>query len=78
MKEHEFTLVLATEPDEETADRLYGIFDDGTISTVAGVSQIQFHRQADSLEEAMRSAITQVRSAGLEVANVEIEPAVLV
>jgi len=40
MKPHEFTLVLTADPDDEQADRMYGTFDDGTISTVAGVPQI--------------------------------------
>ena len=74
MKEHEFTLILTADPDEEEADRLYGIFDDGTIATVAGVPQIHFYRQALSLEEAMRSAILDVISGGFNVARMEIEP----
>ena len=37
MKEHEFTLILTTDPSEEEADRLYGCCDDGTLSTIAGV-----------------------------------------
>ena len=74
MKEHEFTLVLADDPDEEGADRLYGVVSDGTISTIAGVPQIHFHREARSLEEAIRSALSDVGSAGFRVARVEIEP----
>ena len=54
MKEHQFTLVLTSDPSEEEADRLYGVFNDGTISTVAGVPQVHFHREASSLEEAIR------------------------
>ena len=53
MKEHEFTLVLTAEPNEALADQLYGLFDDGTILTIAGVPQIHFHRAALSLEEAI-------------------------
>ena len=74
MKEHEFTLILTADPTDEEADKLYGIFNDGTISTVEGVPQIHFHREAGSLEEAMRSAIGDVRSAGLNVSRVEMEP----
>lgn len=74
MKEHEFTLVLVDDPDEDGADRLCRILNDGTISTIAGVPQIHFHRQATSLEEAIRSAIVDVGSAGLRVARVEMEP----
>jgi hypothetical protein len=74
MKEHEFTLILRDEPSEEEADVLYGVFNDGTISTIAGVPQIHFHREARSLEEAMRGAIGDVRSAGFSVERVELEP----
>ena len=74
MKVHEFTLVLTADPNEEEADRLYATFNDGTISTIAGVPQVHFHRQAGSLEEAIRSAIDDVRSQGFDVARVQMEP----
>ena len=74
MKQHEFTLVLTADPDDEQADRMYGTFDDGTIATIAGVPQVHFHRDAESLEEAIRSAIGDVRSVGFDVARVELEP----
>ena len=74
MKEHEFTLILTADPNEEEADRLYGIFNDGTLSTITGVPQIRFHRSAPSLEEAIASAIADVGSGGFDTARVEIEP----
>ena len=74
MKEHQFTLILTSDPNEEQAEQLYATFDDGTISTIAGVPQVHFHRRAKSLEEAIRSAIGSVRSAGFDVARVEMEP----
>jgi hypothetical protein len=74
MREHEFTLILTADPTEAQADSLYGTFDDGTISTIAGISQIHFHRQAASLEEALRSAIGDVQSSGFTVERVEMEP----
>lgn len=74
MKEHQFTLILTADPNEEQADTLYGIIDDGTISTIAGVPQIHFHREAPSLEEAIRSAIADARSAGFDAERVEIQP----
>lgn len=74
MTEHEFTLILSVEPDEEQADRLYSIIDDGTLCSVAGVPQIHFHRQAGSLVEAIRSAIADVRRAAFDVIRVEIAP----
>lgn len=74
MKEHEFTLILTTDPNVDDVDRLYGRFDDGTIATIAGTPQIHFHREAESLVEAIRSAIGDVREVGFDVARVEIEP----
>lgn len=76
MKEHEFTLVLATpERSEEDANRLYEAgCTDGSISTSGGVTRVDFHRQAPTLKEAIRSAITNVQSAGFQVAHVRREP----
>jgi len=77
MKEHEFTIVLTTDPTDDDAEQLYSSFNDGTISTLAGVPQILFHRQAASLEDAIRSAARDVRSAGLQIERVELQPDML-
>ena len=74
MKVHEFTLILTADPNEEESDRLYSIFDDGTLVTIAGVPQVHFHREAPSLEDAIGSALAQVRKAGFDALRVEIEP----
>lgn len=74
IKEHEFTLILTADPSEQQADRLYGRFDDGTIATIAGDPQIHFHRQAGSLEDAIRTAIGDVQAVGFTVERVEMEP----
>jgi hypothetical protein len=74
MKEHDFTLVLATDPTEDEAGRLYAAFNDGTIATISGLAYIHFHREAISLEQAIRSAIDDVRGVGIDVARVEMEP----
>jgi hypothetical protein len=74
MKEHEFTLILGSDPLEKDADALFGTFNDGTISTMIGIPQIHCHRESSSLEEAIRSAISDVRRGGFEVQRVEIEP----
>lgn len=76
MKEHEFALVLATpEESEEDANRLYEAgCADGSISTSGGVTRIDFHRRAPSLEHAIRSAIANVQAAGFRVSQVQLEP----
>jgi hypothetical protein len=76
MAKYEFTLILAGAPEltEEAADRLFEAgCNDGTPGTCNGVFSIDFHRQAPSLEEAIRSAIANVKSAGYEVEHVEME-----
>jgi hypothetical protein len=76
MKKFEFTLIFKGhwELTEEMADALFEAgCDDGTPGTCNGVFSIDFHREADSLESAIRSAITDVKSAGYEVARVQIE-----
>jgi hypothetical protein len=77
MKEHEFTIVLTVEPNDQDAESMYSTFNDGTISTISGVPQILFHREAPSLEEAIRTAVRDVRSTGFEVQRVEMQPDML-
>jgi hypothetical protein len=76
MHKYDFTLILG-EPLELTDDIADALFaagcDDGTPGTCHGVFSIDFHREAASLEAAIRSAIENVRTAGYEVARVEIE-----
>ena len=69
-----FRLVLKTKPTEAKADKFYGICTDGTLAISAGVGHVRFHRAADSLEEALRSALADVHAAGLTVKRVEMEP----
>jgi hypothetical protein len=73
VREHEFTLVLTTDPSEDDSEKLYAAFNDGTIATIAGTPQIHFHCEAESLEVAIRSAIGDIRAAGFDVARVEME-----
>ena len=76
MTDYEFTVILAEpEESEEDANKLYEAgCADGSISTSGGVTRIDFHRRAFSLEEAIRSAIGNVQAAGFHVAHVLIEP----
>ena len=76
MNKYDFTLILAEslELTDGIADALFEAgCDDGTPGTCNGVFSIDFHREAASLEEAIRSAIKDVRTAGYEVTRVEIE-----
>jgi hypothetical protein len=76
MTKYGFSLILRgqVELTEEVADKLFEAgCDDGTPGTCHGVFSIDFHREANSLEEAIRSAISNVKSLGYEVERVEIE-----
>jgi len=76
MKKYEFRLILKGSPEltEEIADELFQAgCDDGTPGTCNGVFSIDFHRDADSLEAAINSAIKNVKAAGYDVEHVQIE-----
>jgi len=76
MKKYEFSLILKGSPEltEDIADELFEAgCDDGTPGTCNGVFSIDFHREGDSLEAAINSAIKNVESAGYEVEHVQIE-----
>lgn len=77
---HEFRLILAkvAELTPDLADALYQVFDDGTAGSCAGEVTIDFHRESPSFQEAVQSAIEDVRKAGLELARVESEESRLV
>ena len=80
MNKYDFSLVVSgpVELTEHVADALYAAgCDDATPGTCEGILTVDFHREAVSLEEAIRTAIGNVRSVGLEVARVEIEAAAL-
>jgi hypothetical protein len=65
---YEFTLRLDQEVDEEQADALYGVFNDGSIVTGEGGTEIEFTRDASGWVEAIVSAIRDVESVpGLRV-----------
>ena len=76
MKTYDFDVVLAagTDMTEELADRLFDAgCDDGTPGTFCCVPYISFHREADSLESAIRSAVADVQQAGCVVERLQIE-----
>jgi hypothetical protein len=76
MPKYEFTLILkgSHELTEAIADQLFEAgCDDGSPGTCGREFSIDFHRAASSLEAAISSAITNVKSAGYDVARVQIE-----
>ncbi|HLA84773.1 MAG TPA: hypothetical protein VJL29_08265 [Thermoguttaceae bacterium] len=71
-----FSLILkeGTEITEELADELFEAgCDDGTPGTFCGTPYISFHREAENLESAIRSAVADVQKTGCVVERVQIE-----
>ena len=80
MNKYEFTLVLSGSPEltEDVADALFEAgCSDATPGTCEGVFSIDFTRQSDSLEAAIRSAVANIRAAGFDVERVEIDQLLL-
>ena len=74
MRTFDFKVMLEqVEIDEAQADALYARCKDGTLITAASVTYMDFDRQANSLDEAVRSAIADINAAGFHVARIEIE-----
>jgi hypothetical protein len=76
MSTYDFTLILSspTELIEEFADKLFAAgCNDGTPSSSAGTLSIDFSRDATDLESAIRSAVSNVATAGGVVGRVEID-----
>jgi hypothetical protein len=76
MKTYAFDVVLkdVTEITDDQADALFTAgCDDGTPASCNGNAWIHFDREAATLEEAIRSAIAQVQSAGFPIAKIELD-----
>jgi hypothetical protein len=76
LKTYEFDVVLrgVGELAHHHADALFASgCDDGTPASSCGTTWIHFDREASSLEDAIRLAIGQIRSAGFQVSKVELD-----
>ena len=76
MQTYTFTVVLGDQAEmtEDLAEALAAAgCDDGLAGSSGGVASVIFDRQAESLEEAVRSAIADVQKAGCRTAWVRID-----
>ena len=72
----EFTLILRdfTEMTDSLANALYDAgCADATVGSSGGVARVSFSREAAVLQDAIQSAVRDVRQAGCEIARLEIE-----
>ncbi len=76
MKTYEFDFFLKGVPEitDDQADALFAQgCDDGTPVCRDGAAWIHFDRAAPSLEEAIHSAVSQVRAAGFTASKIELD-----
>ncbi len=83
MQVYEFMLTLATEPDLDTTDRLYGYFgEDGaapdsvldfTLVIQSGIPIANCTVEATLFEAALESVLPKLREEGLQVVRVEVD-----
>lgn len=80
MPSYEFTIHLTGTYDPDAGPELGGrIFDagaaDATVSGSCGAAQVDFDREASSLEAAINLALVQLKAAGAMPARIELEAA---
>ena len=83
MRVYEFMLTLATEPDLDTTDQLYGYFGengaaadrvlDFTLVIQSGTPIANCTVEAKSFEAALESVLPKLREEGLQVVRVEVD-----
>lgn len=76
MTEQHFTVILKGKHilSEDVVEQLYARCDDTLVGSCDGVGHVRFDRPAASLNKAIASAFVDLRSCGLEVERIEIEP----
>jgi hypothetical protein len=76
MQVYAFTFTLDQLVEDEAAiDEFYGRTGDVTMVDSDARTELQFDRQASTLDEALRSAWCDVQASGWKVASISVEPA---
>jgi hypothetical protein len=77
MKTYSFTLVIFDQQADTFSDFAEALFaagcDDATPSISNGIVSIDFDRESESIDAALRSAVKQVESLGWMISKVEID-----
>ena len=75
MNTFDFTMTIdQLVEDLDAVDAFYGRCDDVSMFNSAGVTKITFHRDAASLDDAIRAAVSDVQAFGYKVKHIEVEP----
>ena len=75
MHTYDFTITIDQfVEDLDAIDAVYGRLDDVSMFNSDGATRITFHREASTLDDAIRSAVSDVQSCGYRVKHIEVEP----
>jgi len=75
MRIFEFTITIDRHvEDHDEIDAFYGKTVDASVAGSEGKTLIHFDREAPSLDDALRSAIIDVRGQGWQVREITVEP----
>ena len=77
MRVYQFT-VIVPELDDAGADAIYAACSDASVGASHGVPHVAFDRAADNLEQAIQSAVTDLRRVGVEPRRIELDVAAVV
>jgi len=76
MSTFDFTIVLdQLVEDMDAVDAVYARCDDASMFNSDGVTRITFHRDATTLDDAIRSAVSDLQSFGYKIEQIDVEPA---
>ncbi len=75
MKLYNFTITIEESIDNlDVLDAFYGKLQDASVASGDGRTYIHFDREADSLDDALHSAIADLLSEGWHVRKISVEP----
>lgn len=72
MKIFEFTLIVP-DMDDATVDAIYGQCPDSSVGKSHGTMYVAFDREAFTLEDALKSAVRDLRRLGIDPMRVEMD-----
>jgi len=75
MSTFDFTITIDQMVEElDAIDAFYGRCGDVSMFNSDGITKITFHRDAASLDDAIRTAVSDVQAFGYKVKHIEVEP----
>ena len=75
MNTFDFTITIdQLVEDLDVIDAFYKRCDDVSMFNSEGITKITFHRDAVSLDDAIRAAVSDLQSFGYKIKHIEVEP----